>query len=113
MLLLNGLVAFSLNIASVMLIAHTSALTLTLAGIVKDILLVFLSMTIFEAPVTLLQFMGYTVALLALNLHKDYKKNAFAAPPPAAPVQAAAEPETSSKTSDSTPLLEEERGSKA
>jgi drug/metabolite transporter (DMT)-like permease len=75
MLLLNGLVAFSLNIASVMLIAHTSALTLTLAGIVKDILLVFLSMAIFHAPVTLLQFLGYSVALLALNLHKEFKKN--------------------------------------
>ena len=90
MLIFNGLVAFSLNIASVMLISHTSALTLTLAGIVKDILLVFLSMTIFRAPVTLLQFLGYTVALLSLNLHKEYKKAAgFSAvtvqPPPSSP----------------------------
>jgi drug/metabolite transporter (DMT)-like permease len=75
LLILNGLVAFSLNIASVMLIGHTSALTLTLAGIVKDILLVFLSMSIFLSPVTILQFLGYAVALLALNLHKEYKKN--------------------------------------
>lgn len=74
-MLFNGLVAFGLNIASVMLIAHTSALTLTLAGIVKDILLVNFSMIIFQAPVTLLQFLGYSVALLALNLHKEYKKS--------------------------------------
>jgi drug/metabolite transporter (DMT)-like permease len=75
MLIVNGLVAFSLNIASVMLIAHTSALTLTLAGIVKDILLVVLSMSIFRAPVTHLQSMGYAVALLAMNLHREYKKS--------------------------------------
>mmetsp|Transcript_3786 Transcript_3786/g.4166 ORF Transcript_3786/g.4166 Transcript_3786/m.4166 type:complete len:327 (+) Transcript_3786:86-1066(+) len=83
MLLVNGIVAFSLNIATVMLISHTSALTLTLAGIVKDILLVVLSMAIFRAPVTLLQFLGYSVALLALNLHKEYKKSAalFEGPP--------------------------------
>lgn len=76
MLLFNGAVAFSLNIASVMLIAHTSPLILTLAGIVKDILLVFMSMSIFGSPVTTLQFLGYAVTLLALNLHKEYKKMA-------------------------------------
>lgn len=75
-LVLNGLVAFTLNIASVMLIKHTSALTLTLAGVVKDILLVLLSMMIFKSPVSLLQYLGYAVSLLALNLHKEYKKNA-------------------------------------
>eukprot|EP00600_Ochromonadales_sp_CCMP1393_P010656 CAMPEP_0174996850 /NCGR_PEP_ID=MMETSP0005-20121125/625_1 /TAXON_ID=420556 /ORGANISM="Ochromonas sp., Strain CCMP1393" /LENGTH=110 /DNA_ID=CAMNT_0016251307 /DNA_START=688 /DNA_END=1020 /DNA_ORIENTATION=+ len=71
----NGLVAFSLNIASVMLIKHTSALTLSLAGIVKDVLLVFMSMAIFKSPVSMLQVLGYSVSLLALNLHKEYKKN--------------------------------------
>ncbi len=75
MLIFNGLVAFSLNIAAVMLIAHTSPLTLTLAGIVKDILLVVLSVVIFKAPVTFLQILGYAVALLSLNLHREYKKN--------------------------------------
>lgn len=85
-LVLNGLVAFTLNIASVMLIKHTSALTLTLAGVVKDILLVLLSMLVFKSPVSLLQYLGYAVSLLALNLHKEYKKNSaqFEAKPAAA-----------------------------
>jgi drug/metabolite transporter (DMT)-like permease len=74
-LVANGTVAFLLNIASVMLIKHTSALTLTLAGVIKDILLVVLSLLIFKSPVTPLQFLGYSVSLLALNLHKEYKKN--------------------------------------
>ena len=74
-LLINGIVAFTLNVAVVMLIGSTSALVLTLAGIVKDLLLVFLSTTLFKSPITQLQYMGYLVALLGLNLHKEYKKN--------------------------------------
>ena len=74
MLLANGLVAFTLNIAVVMLIGNTSALILTLAGIVKDLMLVFLSVAVFDTPVTQLQYLGYTVALLGLNLHKEFKK---------------------------------------
>eukprot|EP00605_Chrysophyceae_sp_TOSAG23-4_P001255 GSChrysophyteH1.ASY1.ANO1.1366.1 assembled CDS len=74
-LLLNGAVAFSLNVAVVMLIGNTSALVLTLAGILKDILLVTLSLLIFGSPVTNLQYLGYGIALFGLNLHKEYKKN--------------------------------------
>lgn len=71
----NGCVAFTLNVAVVMLISCTSALTLTLAGIFKDILLVCLSLAIFGSPVTPLQFFGYSIALAGLNIHKEYKKN--------------------------------------
>lgn len=71
----SGAVAFSLNVAVVVLISNTSALTLTLAGIVKDLLLVFLSVAIFGSPVTPLQYFGYTVALFGLNMHKEYKKS--------------------------------------
>lgn len=48
---------------------------MTLAGIVKDILLVILSVAVFGSPVTPLQYAGYGVALLGLNLHKEFKKN--------------------------------------
>ena len=74
-LLINGGVAFTLNVAVVMLIANTSALVLTLAGIIKDILLVGLSVSVFGSPVTLLQYAGYAVALVGLNIHKEYKKS--------------------------------------
>lgn len=74
-LILNGLVAFTLNIAVVMLINHTSALILTLSGIVKDILLVVLSVLYLGSPVTLMQYCGYGFTLIGLNLHKEYKKN--------------------------------------
>ena len=71
----SGAVAFSLNVAVVVLISNTSALTLTLAGIVKDILLVCLSVLIFGSPVTYLQYFGYGITLFALNVHKEYKKS--------------------------------------
>lgn len=74
-LVLNGLVAFFLNIASVLLITNTSALTLTLGGIVKDVMLVCLSWLVFQAPLSLLQVFGYSVSLFALNAHKDFKSN--------------------------------------
>ena len=63
-MIINGLVSFTLNVAVVLLISNTSALVLTLAGIVKDIMLVLLSVLIFGSPVTLLQYVGYGVALL-------------------------------------------------
>lgn len=74
-MLVNATVAFTLNVAVVLLISNTSALVLTLAGIMKDILLVLLSVTVFGSPVTPLQYAGYGVALIGLNLHKEYKKN--------------------------------------
>lgn len=74
-MLVNGFVAFTLNVAVVLLISNTSALVLTLAGIIKDILLVFLSVVVFGSTVTPLQYAGYGIALLGLNLHKEYKKN--------------------------------------
>jgi len=74
-LMLNGFVAFLLNVAVVLLINNKSALILTLAGILKDLLLVCLSVIVFGSPVTSLQYAGYAVALFGLNVHKEYKKS--------------------------------------
>ncbi|KAK9781907.1 hypothetical protein SCAR479_01778 [Seiridium cardinale] len=65
-LVLNGLVAFMLNVASVFLIGRTSALAMNLTGILKSILLVVASMVIWNTPMTLLQAVGYLVTLVAL-----------------------------------------------
>lgn len=86
-LIINGCVAFSLNVALVLVILHSSALALSLAGIVKDIMLVTLSALVFQSPVSLLQAIGYSIALLALNLHKEYKKSGSLAAPASAPSQ--------------------------
>jgi hypothetical protein len=72
-LLLSCLTAFGLNVAVVLLITNASALTMTLGGIAKDIMLVFLSMLLFHAPVTAIQFAGYALSLSAMNSYKNYK----------------------------------------
>ncbi len=42
-----------------MLIGKTSALTMNIAGVIKDWLLIFLSYYVFGAPVTALNLAGY------------------------------------------------------
>ena len=69
-LLLNAAMAFCLNVAVVLLIGKTSSLVLTLSGVLKDILLVGLSVFVGGATVTLLQVLGYSVALAGLIYYK-------------------------------------------
>ncbi|KAF9253241.1 hypothetical protein LCP9604111_767 [Penicillium roqueforti] len=69
-LIANALVAFLLNASVVLLIGKTSAVVLTMAGILKDILLVGASMFIFRDPVTAQQFFGYSIALAGLVYYK-------------------------------------------
>jgi hypothetical protein len=51
-------------------IGKTSALVLTLSGVLKDILLVLASMVIFGDPVSPLQAFGYSIALGGLVYYK-------------------------------------------
>ncbi|USW55200.1 Putative sugar phosphate transporter domain-containing protein [Septoria linicola] len=69
-LILNAAVAFGLNVSVVFLIGKTSAVVLTLSGVLKDILLVVASMVIFHDPVAPLQFFGYSIALGGLVWYK-------------------------------------------
>jgi uncharacterized membrane protein YeiH len=67
--LANGCTAFALNIATVYLIKNTSALVLTLGGIIKDILLIAISTIVFpESHVTPTQMFGYSIALFGLQV---------------------------------------------
>ncbi|EPS40619.1 hypothetical protein H072_5498 [Dactylellina haptotyla CBS 200.50] len=69
-LLLNALVAFALNVSVVFLIGKTSSLVLTLCGVLKDILLVVISVTWIHDPVKPLQIFGYSIALTGLVVYK-------------------------------------------
>ncbi|TPX08172.1 uncharacterized protein E0L32_001932 [Thyridium curvatum] len=74
MLLLNAGVAFMLNVSSVFLIGKTSGLVLTLTGILKNVLLIFVSVLIWHTHITALQFLGYAVALGGLLFYSDSLK---------------------------------------
>ncbi|KAJ7634896.1 TPT-domain-containing protein [Roridomyces roridus] len=66
----NACVAFFLNVAAVFLVGVGSGLILTLAGVLKDILLVTGSVAFFGAQVAPLQVFGYSIALGGLVLFK-------------------------------------------
>merc|ERR1712054_61254 len=66
----NGMCAFMLNVSVVLLIGKTSAVVLTLCGVLKDILLVLASMAIWGTQVTGLQFFGYSIALGGMVYYK-------------------------------------------
>lgn len=72
-LLTNGGVAFGLNVAAVFLIGAASSLVLTLAGVVKDIMLIVGSMVFFQSTITPLQYFGYAIALGGLVAFKTVK----------------------------------------
>jgi hypothetical protein len=54
----NAVTAFLLNLAVFMLIGKTSALTMNIAGVIKDWTLIYSSYSVFKAPVTALNLAG-------------------------------------------------------
>ena len=56
--LANAFTAFLLNLAVFMLIGKTSALTMNIAGVIKDWTLIYSSYSVFKAPVTTLNLTG-------------------------------------------------------
>jgi hypothetical protein len=73
-LLSNASIAFLLNIASVFLIGVGSGLILTLAGVLKDIILVVGSVLLLGKSITALQVLGYSIALVGLVIFRTTGK---------------------------------------
>lgn len=69
----NGMIAFSLNLAVFLLIGKTSALTMNIAGVIKDWLLIFFSYSVFHAPVTKLNMIGYIFCCSGVAVY-NYQK---------------------------------------
>ncbi|KAJ7108535.1 TPT-domain-containing protein [Mycena epipterygia] len=69
-LISNACVAFFLNVAAVFLVGVGSGLILTLAGVLKDILLITGSVIFVGAHVAPLQIFGYSIALTGLVLFR-------------------------------------------
>jgi hypothetical protein len=58
----NALAAFALNMSVFLLIGKTSALTMNIAGVIKDWLLIALSYILFHAAISQLNIGGYLLA---------------------------------------------------
>lgn len=74
-IILSGIMAFALNIAVILAIKNVSTVTLALAGLFKDVILVISSIIIFRSPVTLLQYYGYSISVIGMNLYREYRKD--------------------------------------
>lgn len=62
-MLLNGFVAFALNVSVVLLIQKTSAVVYILCGIGKDVMIVTMSVVLLGTPVSSQQVVGYILAI--------------------------------------------------
>lgn len=68
-LLASAIAACLLNVIAFWVVSNTSALTMKLAGIVKDAVLIVTSAMLFGTQLTLLGLSGYGVALTGIGFH--------------------------------------------
>ncbi len=72
-LLSSAVLAFALNMSVYLLIGKTSALTMNVAGVIKDWLLICISSILFDAPISSMQLLGYLLAFVAVCYY-NYQK---------------------------------------
>ncbi|CAM8970468.1 unnamed protein product [Rhodiola kirilowii] len=69
----NSLCAFALNLAVFLLVGKTSALTMNVAGVVKDWLLIAFSWSVIKDTVTPINLFGYFLAFLGVGWYNHMK----------------------------------------
>ncbi|CAL9084551.1 unnamed protein product [Musa textilis] len=69
----NCLCAFALNLAVFLLVGKTSALTMNVAGVVKDWLLIAFSWSVIRDTVTSINLFGYAIAFLGVAYYNHAK----------------------------------------
>ncbi|KAK6945088.1 Sugar phosphate transporter domain [Dillenia turbinata] len=75
----NSFCAFGLNLAVFLLVGKTSALTMNVAGVVKDWLLIAFSWSVIKDTVTPVNLIGYGLAFLAVAYYNHSKLQALKA----------------------------------
>ncbi|XP_021862814.1 probable sugar phosphate/phosphate translocator At2g25520 [Spinacia oleracea] len=69
----NSLIAFGLNLAVFLLVGKTSALTMNVAGVVKDWLLIGFSWSVIKDTVTPINLVGYLLAFMGVVYYNRVK----------------------------------------
>ncbi|XP_043699515.1 probable sugar phosphate/phosphate translocator At3g14410 [Telopea speciosissima] len=73
-LILNCLCTFALNLSVFLVISHTSALTIRVAGVVKDWVVVLLSAVLFaDTKLTVINLFGYGIAIAGVAAYNNFK----------------------------------------
>lgn len=98
----NSLCAFALNLAVFLLVGKTSALTMNVAGVVKDWLLIAFSWSVIKDTVTPINLFGYALAFLGVAYYNHSKLQALKAKE--------AQKKTAQADEESGRLLEEREG---
>ncbi|KAL0919767.1 hypothetical protein M5K25_011885 [Dendrobium thyrsiflorum] len=75
----NSFCAFALNLAVFLLVGKTSALTMNVAGVVKDWLLIAFSWSVIRDTVTAVNLFGYGIAFLGVAYYNHIKLQALKA----------------------------------
>ncbi|XP_042501811.1 probable sugar phosphate/phosphate translocator At5g25400 [Macadamia integrifolia] len=75
----NSFCAFALNLAVFLLVGKTSALTMNVAGVVKDWLLIAFSWSVIRDTVTPINLIGYALAFLGVAYYNHSKLQALKA----------------------------------
>jgi drug/metabolite transporter (DMT)-like permease len=75
----NSICAFALNLAVFLLVGKTSALTMNVAGVVKDWLLIAFSWSVIRDTVTPVNLFGYGIAFLGVAYYNHVKLQALKA----------------------------------
>ncbi|XP_022897241.1 probable sugar phosphate/phosphate translocator At4g32390 [Olea europaea var. sylvestris] len=75
----NSFCAFALNLAVFLLVGKTSALTMNVAGVVKDWLLIAFSWSVIKDTVTPINLFGYALAFLGVVYYNHSKLQALKA----------------------------------
>ncbi|NXK51715.1 S35C2 protein, partial [Chauna torquata] len=68
-LFLGGILAFGLGFSEFLLVSRTSSLTLSIAGIFKEICVLFLATRLLGDHLSLLNWLGFAVCLSGISLH--------------------------------------------
>ncbi|KAL4588896.1 hypothetical protein LXL04_001794 [Taraxacum kok-saghyz] len=70
----NSLCTFALNLSVFLVIQHTSALTIRVAGVVKDWVVVLLSAILFaDTKLSMVNLFGYAIAIGGVAAYNNYK----------------------------------------
>ncbi|KAH7654315.1 Glucose-6-phosphate/phosphate and phosphoenolpyruvate/phosphate antiporter domain-containing protein [Dioscorea alata] len=73
-LALNCLCTFALNLSVFLVISNTSALTIRVAGVVRDWVVVLLSALLFaDTKLTVINLVGYGIAIIGVVAYNNYK----------------------------------------
>ena len=68
------------------LIKHTSALTLNVTGVIKDLVLILWSVFVNGAIIIFIQYVGYSIASAGVIGYSEYKRRLGLKPPKPMPV---------------------------